>query len=132
MTIKIKRTVFPPELDAAVAVHAAALVAGDDQIATKFAGDRAAAEYGAAMKRAASMRPFSSYDVIARARLGFQYLVKLRLHGSAGDLNLQNRWREVNGGDWRVVEIEDLGLRSPWKKPAPDATLAEQQRRTFP
>jgi hypothetical protein len=30
------------------------------------------------------MRPFSSYKVIARARLGFHYLVKVRLRGDAG------------------------------------------------
>jgi hypothetical protein len=117
MAITVKGTVFPPELADAVAAHAAAMVVGDEGGAAKFVNDRAAAAFGAAIKRGASMRPFTSYEVIARARLGFQYIVKVRAHGTAGDLTLQNRWHKEDDGNWRIVEIEDLGLQSPWKKP---------------
>ena len=117
MTIKVKRTGFPPELELAVAEHAAAIVAGDGREAGKFADDRAAAESDAAIRRAATLRPFGGYEVIARARLGFQYMVKLRLAGKRGDLNLQTRWHQVGGGAWAIAEIEDIGLESPWKKP---------------
>ena len=123
MAIKVKRTVFPAELADAVAAHATALVAGDDGGAAKFVNDRAAAAFGAAIKRGASMRPFKGYEVIARARLGFQYIVKVRVHGAAGDLTLQNRWHEEGNGDWRIVEVEDLGLQSPWKKPEQGAAV---------
>lgn len=123
MAIKIKRTVFPAKLADAVAAHAAAMVAGDDSGAVKFVNDRAAAAFEAAIKRGASMRPFTGYEVIARARLGFQYIVKVRLYGSGDDLTLQIRWHQQGNGAWRIVEVEDLGLRSPWKKPEPDATV---------
>jgi hypothetical protein len=121
MTIEIKRTGLPPELETAVVEHAEAMVAGDDRVAAKFGGD--CATYDATLQRASSMRPFKHYQVIARARLGFQYLVKLRLCGIAGDLNLQNRWGLADDGTWRIVEIDDLGLRSPWEKPVRDATV---------
>jgi len=127
MTIKIKRTGCPPELEAAVIAHAVAIVAGEDRVAATFVNDRAQEAFGAVLRRAASMRPFNRYEVIARARLGFQYLVKLRLHGKAGDLTLQNRWAAF-ADEWRIVEIEDLGLRSPWEKPEAIATGAETER----
>jgi hypothetical protein len=127
MTIKIKRTVYPPELETAVIAHAAATVAGDDRGAAHFVSGRAQEAFGAVLQRAASMRPFDHYEVIARARLGFQYLVKLRLRGKAGDLNLQNRWA-ADRDEWRIAEIEDLGLRSPWKKPEAIAAGAETER----
>ena len=104
MTIKIKRTGCPPELEAAVIAHAVAIVAGEDRVAATFVNDRAQKAFGAVLRRAASMRPFNRYEVIARARLGFQYLVKLRLHGRAGDLTLQNRWA-AHADEWRIVEI---------------------------
>ncbi len=118
MTIKVKRTGLPAELEAAVTDHAAAMAAGDGAGAEKFASDRATAAHSEAMRRAASMRPFSSYEVIARARLGFHYLVKVRLSGDAGDLTVQNRWFQEDGGAWQIAEVDDLGQQSPWKKPA--------------
>ena len=100
---------------------------GDDCGAAAFVSGRAQDAFGAVLQRASSMRPFDRYEVITRARLGFQYLVKPRLHGKAGDLNLQNRWA-ADGDEWRIVEIEDLGLRSPWKKPEAIAAGAEKER----
>ena len=127
MTIKFKRTACPPELEAAVIAQAAASVAGDDCGVAAFVSGRAQDAFGAVLQRVASMRPFDRYEVIARARLGFQYLVKLRLRGKAGDLNLQNRWA-ADGDEWRIAEIEDLGLHSPWKKPEAIAARAETER----
>jgi hypothetical protein len=127
MTIKVKHTGLPPELALAVAEHAAAFVAGDDHVVAKFAGDRAMAESDATIRRAATLRPFGRYEIIARARLGFQYMVKLRLSGKRGDLNLQTRWHQVDGGTWAIVEIEDIGLESPWKRPAQEAMGGKAQ-----
>jgi hypothetical protein len=71
-----------------------------------------------AVRPLSSTRPFGRDEVIARARLGFHYIVKLRLTGRAGaTMTLQNRWHRESGGTWRVIEIEDAGLRSPWTKP---------------
>jgi hypothetical protein len=118
MTIKIKRTGLPAELEAAVTDHAAAMAAGDGNGAGKFASDRAGTAHREAMRRAASLRPFNGYEVIARARLGFHYLVKVRLSGDAGYLTVQTRWLRAEGGEWRIAEVDDLGLQSPWQKPA--------------
>ncbi|HEY1851648.1 MAG TPA: hypothetical protein VGG60_11530 [Candidatus Binataceae bacterium] len=126
MTIKVKHTGLPPELALAVAEHAAAFVAGDDHVVAKFADDRAAAESDATIRRAAALRPFVRYEIIARARLGFQYMVKLRLCGKRGDLNLQTRWHQVDGV-WAITEIENIGLESPWKRPAQEAMGGKAQ-----
>jgi hypothetical protein len=127
MTIKVKHTALPPELELAMAEHAAALVAGDDRGAAKFADDRAAAESDATIQRAATLGPFGGYEIIARARLGFQYIVKLRLAGKRGDLNLQTRWHQSDGGAWAIAEIENIGLESPWKRPAQGALDGKAQ-----
>jgi hypothetical protein len=126
---------LPAELEEAIAEHAAAIVAGDENRSAKFVDDVAKAqssptteivESGAIWESAKPSGKFTSYEVIARARLGFQYLVKLRLRGVDGDMNLQNRWHQTKGGDWRIVETEDIGSQSPWKKPDrnPSAKLA--------
>lgn len=118
MTLKVKRTGMPPELEAAVAAHAAAIVAGDDRAAASWVDERAAAAANAAMARMAQIGPPAGCDVIAKARLGFHWIVKLRITGRAGaTITLQNRWHRERGGDWRLIEVEDAGLRSPWKKP---------------
>jgi hypothetical protein len=124
MTIKVKRTGLPPELEAAVTAHAAAMAAGDERGAAAFVDERAASAANAAIARAASIRPLSGCEVIARARLGLHYIVKLRLTGAAGaKVTLQNRWHQESGGAWRLIEIEDAGLRSPWKKPEESAAV---------
>lgn len=123
MTIKLKRTDCAPALAAAIKAHAAAMAAGDDRGAAAFVNDQTEEDCGVALRRASSMRPFIRHDVIALARLGFQYLVKLRLHGQASDLTLQIRWA-VEHGQWRIVELDDLGLRSPWQQPQPRAKMA--------
>jgi hypothetical protein len=127
MTIKVKRTGLPPALEQAVAEHAAAIVAGDDRGAAKFADDRAAAESEAAIRQAATLGPFGGYEIIARARLGFQYIVKIRLTGSRGDLNLQTRWHRLDGDAWAIAEIENIGLESPWKRTAQEAMEGKVQ-----
>ncbi len=118
MTIKVKRTGLPEELEAAVASHAAAIAAGDDRDAMVFVEERAAIAAGGALERVSAMRPLTGFKVIARARLGAHYIVKLRLIGKAGTtMTLQNRWHQQSGGEWRLIEIEDTGSVSPWKKP---------------
>jgi hypothetical protein len=137
MTIKVKRTGLPPELEESVMAHAAAMVAGDEGRAAKFVDDVAKVksslitemvESGAIRESAKLSGKFTSYEVIARARLGFQYLVKLRLHGDDADLNLQNRWHQTNGGDWRIAEIEDIGSQSPWKKPERNPSFGLEEK----
>src|SRR6185436_16459689 len=44
-------------------------------------------------------------ETVACARVGRQWLVKVRLAGEAGRLVLQTRWTE-DGGQWRLTEAE--------------------------
>ncbi|MGA2410868.1 MAG: hypothetical protein ABSG46_10840, partial [Candidatus Binataceae bacterium] len=74
----------------------------------------------AAFERTRNLGPFEEFEVIARAKLGFQYIAKIRLYASEHELTLQCRWREENGA-WRIAEIDDIGLRSPWLKPESEA-----------
>jgi len=117
MALKIRRTVVPVELNEAVAAHAAATVANDAAEASRYVDARAAEAVAAALERAEALRPFIRYEVLARARLGFHYLVKVKFIGRSGDLILQNRWSRTANGDWRLIECDDLGVKSPWKKP---------------
>jgi hypothetical protein len=117
MALKIRRTVIPDELNQAVAAHAAATVANDAAAANRYIDARAAEAVAAALGRAGTLRPFMRYEVIARARLGYHYLVKVKFVGRSGDLILQNRWSRTANDDWRLIECDDLGIKSPWKKP---------------
>lgn len=117
MALKVRRTVVPVELNEAVAAHAAATVANNATEAGRYIDVRAAEAVAAALGRAGALRPFLRYEVIARARLGFHYLVKVKFIGQSGDLTLQNRWSRTADGDWRLIECDDLGVKSPWKKP---------------
>ncbi|MGH8013543.1 MAG: hypothetical protein ACREQ4_13685 [Candidatus Binataceae bacterium] len=110
------RMTIPSELLAAVDAHCNAIVANDERVAEALVDAHARPAHRAAIARVAEMRPFTHAVTLARARVGFQYIVKVRISGSKGRLDLQNRWYETNS-EWRIVEIEDLGVRSPWKKP---------------
>jgi hypothetical protein len=117
MALKHFREVVPPELAATIDAHARAVVAGDTDGAEACVGNSAIEAHRAAIARIASMRPVLRFTVIARARMGLQYIVKVRFEGAAGAVTMQNRWGQGDDGVWRIVEVEDLGLRSPWTKP---------------
>src|SRR5216684_1229446 len=99
-----RRTVVPIELDESVAGHASAFSHGDDRAAERFVVNSA-------------LEAPRAFEVLARARLGLHYVVKVRFHRDGREVLLQNRWRMEPDGTWRIVEVEDLGLRSPWTKP---------------
>lgn len=92
---------------------------GDAAAGSKIVATEAIASHREAFARAAEKQPWEGYELIARARLGFQYIAKIRFHSSSGDLTLQCRWREAADGAWHIAEIADIGLRSPWLKPEP-------------
>ena len=112
-----RRVHFPDSLYEAITVYAEAIVKGDADAGSKIVASEAIASHREACARTAEKRPWDGYELIARARLGFQYIAKLRFQGSHGDLTLQCRWREAADGAWQIAEIADVGLRSPWLKP---------------
>jgi hypothetical protein len=139
MEIKVKRTTFPAAMRAAVAEHAAAIVAGDERGAARWVSESASA---AVIARIVRLRPLSNHTVIAEARLGFQYIVKVRFHGAKGDATIQYRLACVRANAqrkdsawekddrWQIVELDDLEMHSPWQRPseteiAKDAEMAK-------
>jgi len=112
-----RRRVVPIELDASVAGHASAFSHGDDRAAERFVVNTALEAHRAAFARSSAIGVPREFEVLARARLGLHYVVKVRFHSDGREVLLQNRWRMEPDGTWRIVEVEDLGLRSPWTKP---------------
>ena len=113
----------PAELDESVAAHARAFAHGDDHAAESFVTNAALEAHRAAFDRASALRAPREFEVLARARLGLHYIVKVRFHRDVREVLLQNRWSMEPNGTWRIVEVEDLGLRSPWTKPDQTQTV---------
>jgi hypothetical protein len=110
----IKPTAIP-ELDQAIDSHARALLAADRDAAGRFVAERARESWRDAIGAAESKRPLESYEILARAKIGFQYVAKVRWAGARGLVVLQIRWSQDGDAGWRIVEVEDLSLkRSPW------------------
>jgi len=116
-----RRLHFPAGLNEALTAYANALMRGDADAGLALVAAEARADHGAICARAERMRAFDGFAVIARARLGFQYIAKIRFHNPEYSLTLQCRWRDESQGGWRIVEIADIGLRSPWLKPESEA-----------
>jgi hypothetical protein len=118
MAAKQYQTAIPSELRDAVTSHARAVIEGDDAGAEDWVEGPALESYRGAVTQGMEIRPLTSFDIIAHARLGFQFIVKVRFHG-ANNLNmpLQVRWRRQNGTAWRIVEAENLNAHSPWRRP---------------
>src|SRR5579864_9522918 len=98
MAAKQYQTAIPSELRDAVTSHARAVIEGDDAGAEGWVEGPALESYRGAVAQGIEIRPLANFDIIAHARLGFQFIVKVRFHG-ANNLNLplQVRWRRQNG-----------------------------------
>jgi hypothetical protein len=112
-----RRTVVPIALDESVAEHASAFSLGDDRAAERFVVNAVLEAHRTAFARSSGLGTPREFEVLARARLGLHYVVKVRFRRDGREVLLQNRWRMEPDGTWRIVEVEDLGLRSPWTKP---------------
>ena len=118
------RTLASPEFFDAVEAHARAVATGDASAGSSVS-ERAFEAHEAALVRISSIRPLRGYAVIARARLGQHYIVKVRFDGAGGEsVTLQNRWHKEDSGRWRIVEVEDIGIRPPWVKPEKPTVIA--------
>jgi hypothetical protein len=104
-----------PDLDAAIEAHAKAFLAGDENAAEQFVAPRGLETHRASAAHALSKRPFASFETLARAKIGFQYISKMRWNGAHGRVVHQNRWSQEDSGKWKIVEVEDLSeKRSAW------------------
>lgn len=104
-----------PELEQAVEAHARAIAAGDLAAAEKFVAEPAREGHRNAFANAAELRALDRFEILARAKIGFQYMIKVRWFGARGPLTWQNRWSEDGRGGWTLIEAEDMGTkRSGW------------------
>jgi hypothetical protein len=114
-----------PELLEAIAAHARAIVAGDVSAAEGAVRPAALQAYRLALDAAASVGPFSAYATTALARLGTQYIAKVRFGGAQGSALMQIRWARAGDGRWQIAEAEYFPPGyTPWsgvKRPRPAA-----------
>jgi hypothetical protein len=112
-----RRTHFPDALFSAITAYADAIVRGDKAARARLVTTEPQTQESNRInfERAARLGPWHDFELIARARLGLQYIAKVRFHGDGGELTLQCRWRDENGM-WRIAEVADVGMRSPWLK----------------
>lgn len=120
-----RRMHFPDDLMQAITAYAEAIVRGDLEAGSRLVTDtpKAQESHSATFRQAARQGPWRGFELIARARLGYQYIAKVRFKGNGSDLILQCRWRQEDRF-WRIAEIAEIGSRSPWLKPdAPKASV---------
>lgn len=103
-----------PELDEAIAAHGRALESGGLDAACAFVSDAARDSYRTAMAEVLRAGPLAGFEPAAKARIGFQYISKVRFSRNGKSVVLLNRWRNEDGA-WRIAEVEDLSnKRSSW------------------
>jgi hypothetical protein len=103
-----------PELDDAIASHARAICAGDLKRAEAFAAPAVLAAHRAVFTPPCTGSP-ADFIELGRARIGFQYVSKVRFTLGERQLPMLIRWRRAENGKWQIAEAEDLsGKRSPW------------------
>jgi hypothetical protein len=103
-----------PALEESIAAFVDALSKGDARAAQTLVSDAARDAFGHVVLPALGQGPAQAVERIGFARIGFHYMMKLRLTSAETRLTWLLRWREDNGA-WRLASIEDLsGKRSPW------------------
>jgi hypothetical protein len=118
------------DLREAIAAHAAALAAGDSATAEKFVLAQAIEAHRDASAEILRISKPVALEKLALAKVGFQYLSKLRFTGDAGAMRrVLYRWRKEADGAWRIVSVEDTtGKRSSWSDIPNLAAAIEQAR----
>jgi hypothetical protein len=116
----MKLRVEAPELNDAIEAHARALAGGDTAVAESHASAGALEAYRSILADNASKAPYEKCEVLARAKIGSQFMSKIRLVGRGGSLVLLNRWRQSDDGKWEIAEVDDLSSRrSGWSDVTP-------------
>jgi hypothetical protein len=116
-----------PALEDAIAALIDALAKGDTRTAEALVSDSARDAFKELTGAAFRGGPAQSIERLGFARIGFHYMMKLRLLAGGAKITWLLRWREEDGR-WRLASIEDLsGKRSPWSDVP---TLANARRET--
>jgi hypothetical protein len=117
------------DLRDAIAAHAALLAAGDSAAAEKFALAQAIETHRQAAAEIARITKPAKVETLALAKIGFQYISKLRFTNGNAMRRVLYRWRKEGDGKWVIVSVEDTtGKRSSWSD-IPDLAAAVAQAR---
>lgn len=117
------------DLRDAIATHAAALAAGDSTAAEKFVVPNAIETHRQAAAEIARIARLAKVETLALAKVGFQYISKLRFTNGDAMRRVLYRWRKEADGKWVIVSVEDTtGKRSSWSD-IPDLAAAVAQAR---
>ena len=117
------------ELREAIEAQAAALASGDRAAAEKFALPVVIEAYRQAAAEIARIPAPVKVEALALAKVGFQYISKLRFTGAGAMRRVLYRWRKEADGKWLIVGVEDTtDKRSPWSD-VPNLAAAVAQAR---
>jgi len=116
----MKLRVEAPELNEMIEAHARAVTAGDTAAAESHVSAGALEAQRTILAADASKAPYEKCEVLARAKIGSQFMSKIRLVGCGGSLVLLNRWKRSDDGKWQIAEVDDLSSRrSGWSDVTP-------------
>src|ERR1700731_2998940 len=117
------------ELRASIAAHAKALGAGETAAAEEFAHPRAIDSYRGVGAGVARLAGPLNVEALPLAKIGAQYISKLRIVGASGYRRVLYRWRKESDGKWVIAGVEDTtNKRSPWSDVPTLAAAAAQAR----
>jgi ketosteroid isomerase-like protein len=117
------------ELRETIAAHANAIEAGDAAGAEKFADGGAIDAYRQAAAEIARLVKPVEVEALALAKVGAQYISKLKIVGADRHRRVLYRWRKEADGKWLIAGVEDTtNKRSPWSD-VPDLGAAVAQVR---
>jgi hypothetical protein len=125
----MKRVDDTTELRGAIAAHANAIVAGETAAAEAFAHRDAIDAYREVAVEISRLAGPLVVEDLALAKIGAQYISKLRIVGAAGYRRVLYRWRKETDGAWVIAGVEDTtNKRSPWSDVPTLAAAAAQAR----
>jgi hypothetical protein len=125
----MKRVDDTSELRGTIAAHAKAIVAGEIVVAEKFAHRDVIEAYREVAAEIARLAGPLAVEDLALAKIGAQYISKLRIVGAGGYRRVLYRWRKEADGAWVIAGVEDTtNKRSPWSDVPTLAAAAAQAR----
>ena len=117
------------DLRETIATHAEALAECDSDAAEKFVLPQALETHRQAAAEIARIAQPRTVEKLALAKIGFQYVSKLRFTSGPAMRRVLYRWRKEADGKWLIVGVEDTtGKRSSWSDVPNLAAAIEQAR----
>jgi hypothetical protein len=125
----MKRVDDTTDLRGAIAGHARAIAAGEIAVAEGFAHRDALGAYREVAGEISRLAGPLSVEDLALAKIGAQYISKLRIVGAGAYRRVLYRWRRESDGKWVIAGVEDTtNKRSPWSDVPTLAAAAAQVR----